>query len=80
LALRVRLESLTYGNFVVLGERHLNHIVREFTAYYHAERPHQSLENLPPMRGAPTDSTEPVEIACEERLGGLLKHYVRRAA
>jgi putative transposase len=67
-------------HFVVLGERHLNHLVREFVEYYHELRPHQALENLPPVRGTPTESIEVGEIVCEERLGGLLKHYVRRAA
>jgi putative transposase len=67
-------------HFVVLGERHLNHIVREFTAYYHSERPHQALGNEPLLKLPPAEPILGGEIVCEERLGGLLKHYVRRAA
>jgi len=33
--------------FVVCGEKHLNHIVREFVTHYHDERPHQSRGNVP---------------------------------
>ena len=33
--------------FVVCGEKHLNHIVREFQSHYHEERPHQSRGNVP---------------------------------
>jgi len=67
-------------HFVVLGEKHLNHIIGEYMEHYHQERPHQSLGNAPPVATnvftPPTDG----EIACEQRLGGLLKHYHRQAA
>jgi putative transposase len=33
--------------FVVCGEKHLNHLVREFVTHYHEERPHQSRGNVP---------------------------------
>jgi Integrase core domain len=67
---------------VVFGEAHLRHILSEFLAYYHRSRPHQGLGNRPP--GWEEDSATggelpPGEVVCEERLGGLLKHY-RRAA
>jgi putative transposase len=67
-------------HFVVLGERHLNHIVQEFVTYYHELRPHQALGNAPPLRTGPPELIAGGEIVCEERLGGLLNHYVHRAA
>lgn len=74
-------------HFVVLGERHLNYVVREFLDHYHLERPHQALENKTVVkkgyrRKTTVDaSTLPFgDLACKTRLGGLLKHYYRRAA
>lgn len=71
-------------HFVVCGEKHLNHIVREFLIHYHEERPHQSRDNLPLCDA---DAEEPRilkfpsgEVKCRERLGGLLRHYYREAA
>jgi putative transposase len=64
-------------HFVVVSEAHLNYIVREFVQYYHEERPHQSLANAP-LSGLPLAGNG--EIVCRHRLGGLLKHYERRAA
>ena len=70
-------------HFLVFGEDHFNYLISEYVAYYHTERPHQSLGNEPiaselqvANRGG--DDDEP--IACRERLGGLLKHYYRKAA
>ena len=70
-------------HFVVFGERHLNHIVSEFVRFYHDCRPHQALRNMPPAANGPPpeiDSVQLDEIVCHERLGGVLKHYERRAA
>ena len=66
-------------HLVVLGEKHLNHIVREFVDYYHRCRPHQGIGNRPPLD---LDLPPPTsgEVVCDERLGGLLKHYCRKAA
>ncbi len=69
--------------FVVVSEKHLNHICREAQTWYNNERGHSARENLPPCR---TDQLEEIQtiklknIACSTRLGGLLKHYLRRAA
>ena len=65
------------NHFVVLGEKHLNHIVREYMAHYHEERPHQALGNEPPTG---LQLVHDGEVVCRERLGGLLKHYYRDAA
>ncbi len=78
--------------FIVFGERHMDHLCAEYLAHYHAERPHQGLDNellnKPKRRGRPRtkrsdlqDETIPLcEVRCHSRLGGLLKSYSRRAA
>lgn len=82
-------ECLDY--FVVFGEKHMNHLVAEMVAHYHEERPHQGEENetLRPssvevstkkQKSAPPDVVPLSNITCRQRLGGLLKHYSRKAA
>jgi len=48
---------------IFLGKKHLEHVLSEFVAHYHVERPHQGLgpEQPPPVAG---------RICCRERLGG----------
>ena len=86
-------ECLDY--FIVFGEQHMDHIVSEALAYYHEERPHQAKENDPLVLATPNvkptkakrkkkDESAPdvipvSQIQCHQRLGGLLKHYYRRA-
>ena len=74
-------------HFVILGQRHFDHLVAEWLEHYHEERPHQGKENdvltiLNARRrncsGLRDDAT--LGIACRERLGGLLKSYSRWAA
>ena len=66
---------------MVVGEAHLNHLVQEFVSHYHAERPHQGLDNKLIVPGKPPPDDESIpglrDLACRERLGGLLKHYER---
>jgi putative transposase len=79
---RTKAECLNH--FLVFGEKHLRHILKEWVSYYHTARPHQGLGNvlidttLPPP--APLHEFRSEEIVCHESLGGLLKHYERRAA
>jgi putative transposase len=70
--------------FIVFGESHLEYLLREYEDYYNTVRPHQGIENrtigivvVPPLDSSPPDASE---IECESRLGGLLRHYYRRAA
>ena len=60
---------------IPLGQRHLRHLLQEFSSHCHAERPHQGLDG---------ELIEPVEKACHandgrvvrrERLEGLLNGY-----
>lgn len=58
---------------ITFGERSLHGAIREYVEHYHGERPHQGLGNELIDRGSrPRSGTE---VHCEERLGGLLRHY-----
>ena len=74
-------------HFVVFGERHLNYLCSVFVDYYHHLRPHQGKDNELLVRAKqkrkrvpPTETVPLSEIRCQRRLGGLLKHYHRKAA
>jgi putative transposase len=69
--------------FVIVAERHLNYVNREWRLHYNRERPHQGPGHLPPDGEKPpetNDAIRPNDVVCSSRLGGLLKHYERRAA
>jgi len=68
------------SRMILFGERSLRHVLSEYVAHYHAERPHQGKGNviLFPSRQVEPDSDPSVE--CRERLGGLLKYYHRKVA
>jgi putative transposase len=67
------------NHFIVFGEKDLRHILSCWLHYYHTQRPHQGLGNVP--IGIPLPPPEPLEslrledVVCHESLGGLLKHY-----
>ena len=79
---RVKRECLDH--FIVFGERHLRHILSTWLDYYHRFRPHQGLGNVILTMPEPPPNTEkvlgPNDMVCREWLGGLLKHYERKAA
>jgi len=71
----VRRECL--DRILILSRRHLEHVLREYVAYYNTHRPHRSLEQRPPV-------LEPVPLSAHDhecrvrrrdRLGGLLHEY-----
>ncbi len=64
-------------HLILFGQTHLERVLREYVAHYHAERPHQGLGNEL-IQGNPAASSG--EIAVHERLGGLLNSYHRSAA
>ena len=74
-------KSECLSKLILLGESSLRRALAEFVAHYHAERNHQEKDNkllfpAPDQRiGSPEGP-----IRCKERLGGLLKHYYRKAA
>jgi putative transposase len=71
------------NHFIVLGTRHLDHLLSEYIDYHNRERPHMSLGFATPMGRPPTIRAGPVEprgIRCHQRLGGVIRHYYRKAA
>jgi putative transposase len=76
----VRTECLDH--FVIFGERHLRHLLKEFVAHYHAERYHQGIGGriIRPTLVATNDNATLGGIRCRARLGGLLHFYHRQAA
>lgn len=71
------------NHFVIVSERHLNHICSEAMRWYNTERGHSARDNVPPAWESPPEEVPTIsrsDVVCTTRLGGLLKHYVRRAA
>lgn len=69
------------NRFIVMGTRHLDHLISEFMEYYNRERPHSSIKfSTPTGRPPPLDlATSQATIRCKTRLGGELRHYHRAA-
>ena len=66
------------SRLVVLGERHLRLLVREYVEHYHLERSHQRLGNQ--LLHSPSPSIPDAAVRCRKRIGGLLNYYHREAA
>jgi putative transposase len=66
-------------HLLILGERHLRKVLAEYARHYNGHRPHQSLQQEPPL-GQPghiVDITTQIERRCV--VDGLISEY-RRAA
>src|SRR5689334_2503146 len=64
---------------LILGERHLREVLAEYARHYNGHRPHQGLQQEPPLRqpGYAVDITARIER--RSVVGGLISEY-RRAA
>jgi hypothetical protein len=74
----VKAEALS--KIILCGEQSLRHVLSEYVAHYHAERPHQGKGHLILFPSAQTEPASDAPIECRERLGGLLKYYHHKAA
>jgi hypothetical protein len=71
------------NRFIVFSLGRLDHFVSCYCEYYHRARHHQRKENKPLLGFWPEVDDPPNdggEIVCRKWLGGVLKHYERKAA
>ena len=64
--------------FVIVAERHLNYVNREWRLHFNRARPHSASDHLPPdfVTEPPTVSTiQSRDVVCTSRLGRLLRSY-----
>ncbi len=77
----VRRECL--DRLLIVGRRHLEHVVREYALHYNTHRPHRALDQRPPLAkpppiDEPAPSAELLQLDLlrrRDRLGGLLHEY-----
>jgi len=74
----VRAECLDW--LLIVGRRHLETVLRTYTARYNRERPHRGLALLPPESTNADPRPSGGEIKRRDRLGGLIHEYHRAAA
>jgi putative transposase len=74
----VRTECLDW--LLILGRRHLQSVLRVYTAHYNRERPHRGLALLTPETSDAAGLPTAEKIDRRDRLGGLIHEYHRAAA
>jgi putative transposase len=75
--MEVRLDRL-----LILGRRHLQHVLATYVSHYNQHRPHRALDQRPPLSQPPPTSdqarAEVIELARvrrSDRLGGVIHEY-----
>ena len=85
------IKSECLDNFIFVSEKQLRYVIDEYVEHYNRERPHQGIGNVPITSPSEERLESPVlsihprtikigKVQCRERLGGMLKHYYRKAA
>ena len=69
----IRAECL--DRILILGHRHLEHVLRLYRRHYNEHRPHRALQLLPPNGRDPTPLTVPGDLRRRDLLGGLIHEY-----
>lgn len=60
---------------LILGRRHLEHVLRVYRCHYNEHRPHRALELFPPNGRDPKQSSVPDRLQRRDLLGGLIHEY-----
>jgi putative transposase len=68
------------SRLILCGEASLRHALQAYVVHYHHERNHQGKGNVLLFPVVSQDPEHERPIRCRERLGGLLKYYMRDAA
>ena len=67
------------SKLILFGEPSLRRALAEYVTHYHEERNHQGKNNLLLFPTPDRTCRSATEIACKQRLGGLLRYYTRAA-
>jgi putative transposase len=65
--------------FVIVAERHLNYVNREWRLHYNRERPHEARGHLPPGMETPPTVNETVRLGTAVRIEVIRLHGDRSA-
>jgi hypothetical protein len=78
IVLTIKYEGL--HKFILFGQRHLDHIVREWVDYYNKTRSHVERDGLPPIRETPEEvpMLNRDKIVVRSYVGGLVKSSERK--
>ena len=71
------IRAVCLDQLLILNQRHLAFVLRQYVAYYNHRRPHQGLGQQPPapMTSPPTAPAAPEQVVCRPVLGGLIRDY-----
>ncbi len=71
----IRAECLDH--LLILNQRHLRVVLKQYLAYYNQRRPHQGLaQQMPaPTTDPPTLPAAPEQVQCRPVLGGFIRDY-----
>jgi putative transposase len=65
---------------LIIGERHLRLVLREYADHYNTHRPHRTLNQHPPAgRTDPSADGACARVLRRDRLGGLIHEYAQVA-
>ena len=75
----VRAECLDWT--LILGRRHLDHVLRAYSEHYNRQRPHRALALAAPVadKGNPAP-VDPRQVRRRDVLGGLINEYHQATA
>jgi transposase InsO family protein len=60
---------------LILGRRHLEHVLRVYRCHYNEHRPHRALHLIPPNGHDPTPLNATAHLRRRDLLGGLIHEY-----
>jgi putative transposase len=60
---------------LILGRRHLEHVLHVYRRHYNEHRPHRALDLLPPRGRDPTPLNARDRLQRRDLLGGLIHEY-----
>jgi transposase InsO family protein len=65
-------------HILILNERHLHHVLKEYVAFYNVSRPHQGINQQTPIPRIEPNGTG--VVVRRDVLGGIVHDYYRLAA